>query len=32
MGKDAMFFAASIVLLGIIGYIHGLVGPSPFGS
>ena len=31
-GKDAMFFAASIVLLAIIGYIHGLVGPSPFGS
>ncbi|SMO54871.1 NnrU family protein [Ruegeria faecimaris] len=31
-GKDAMFFIASIVLLGIIGYIHGLVGPSPFGS
>lgn len=29
-GKDAMFFVASIVLLGIIGYIHGLVGPSPF--
>ncbi|SLN50400.1 NnrU family protein [Ruegeria meonggei] len=31
-GKDAIFFVASIVLLGIIGYIHGLVGPSPFGS
>ncbi|MCG7520177.1 NnrU family protein [Ruegeria sp. Ofav3-42] len=31
-GKDAMFFVASIVLLGIIGYIHGLVGPSPFPS
>ncbi|KIC40041.1 membrane protein [Ruegeria sp. ANG-R] len=31
-GKDAMFFLASIVLLGIVGYIHGLVGPSPFGS
>ena len=30
LGKDAMFFVASIVLLGIIGYIHGLVGPSPF--
>ncbi len=29
-GKDAMFFVASIVLLGVIGYIHGLVGPSPF--
>ncbi len=31
-GKDAMFFVASIVLLGIIGYIHGLVGPWPFPS
>lgn len=30
LGKDAMFFVASIVLLGVIGYIHGLVGPSPF--
>lgn len=30
--KDAMFFVASIVLLGIIGYVHGLVGPSPFPS
>ncbi|MEX0329529.1 MAG: NnrU family protein [Ruegeria sp.] len=29
-GKDAMFFVASIILLGIIAYIHGLVGPSPF--
>jgi hypothetical protein len=27
-----MFFAISIVLLGVIGYVHGLVGPSPFGS
>lgn len=31
-GKDAMFFVASIVLLGAIGYVHGLVGPSPFPS
>ncbi|WP_170377751.1 NnrU family protein [Ruegeria atlantica] len=31
-GKDAMFFVASVVLLGVIGYIHGLVGPSPFPS
>lgn len=30
--KDAMFFAASIVLMAIIGYIHSLVGPWPFGS
>ena len=21
-----------IVLLGVVGYIHGLVGPSPFGG
>lgn len=32
LAKDAMFFAASIVLLGVIGYVHGLIGPSPFGS
>ncbi len=30
-GKDAMFFVASIILLGVVGYIHGLVGASPFG-
>ena len=30
--KDAMFFVASIVLLGVVGYVHGLVGPSPFGA
>lgn len=28
--KDAMFFAISILLIGVIGAIHGLVGPSPF--
>jgi uncharacterized membrane protein len=28
--KDAMFFAISILLLAVIGFIHGLVGPSPF--
>lgn len=28
--KDAMFFAISIVLLAVIGWIHGLVGPWPF--
>ncbi len=27
---DGMFLVASIVLLGVIGYIHGLLGPSPF--
>lgn len=31
-GKDAMFFAGSIVLLGVVGYIHGLIGPNPFVS
>ncbi|WP_293576521.1 NnrU family protein [Phaeobacter sp.] len=30
LAKDAMFFFASILLLGAIGYIHGLIGPSPF--
>ncbi len=32
LAKDGMFFVASIVLLVIIGYIHGLVGPTPFPS
>ncbi|NVK12944.1 MAG: hypothetical protein HWE35_02080 [Rhodobacteraceae bacterium] len=32
IAKDAMFFAASIVLMGVIGYVHGIVGPSPFGG
>jgi uncharacterized membrane protein len=31
-GKDGMFFVASIILLLVIGFIHGLVGPSPFGG
>jgi len=30
IAKDGMFFAASIVLLGVIGYLHGMIGPSPF--
>ncbi|AHC99879.1 NnrU family protein [Leisingera methylohalidivorans] len=30
IAKDAMFFAASIVLMGVIGYVHGMIGPSPF--
>lgn len=29
--KDVIFFVASLVLLGVIGYIHGLIGPMPFG-
>ncbi|MBT8154851.1 NnrU family protein [Epibacterium ulvae] len=32
LAKDAMFFGASIVLVGAVGYVHGLVGPSPFGG
>lgn len=32
LAKDAMFLGASVVLMGVIGYIHGLVGPSPFGG
>ncbi|WP_417713266.1 NnrU family protein [Pseudophaeobacter arcticus] len=28
--KDAMFMLASVVLLAVIGYVHGMVGPSPF--
>ena len=32
LAKDGMFLAASVILVGIIGYIHGLVGPSPFGG
>ncbi|MFW8635791.1 NnrU family protein [Cribrihabitans pelagius] len=30
LAKDGMFLAASVVLYGVIGYIHGLIGPSPF--
>lgn len=30
LAKDGMFFLASIVLLAVIGYVHGLIGPSPF--
>jgi uncharacterized membrane protein len=29
-GKDAMFFGASLVLLFVIGYVHGLIGPAAF--
>ncbi|MDO6728541.1 NnrU family protein [Marinovum sp. 2_MG-2023] len=29
--KDGMFAAISVILFGVIGFIHGLVGPSPFG-
>lgn len=29
-GKDAMFFVGSVVLLAVIGYIHGWLGYWPF--
>ncbi|TCL08543.1 putative membrane protein [Shimia isoporae] len=32
IAKDGMFFVASVILMGVIGFIHGLVGPSPFGA
>jgi len=32
IAKDGMFLVASIILVGVIGFIHGLVGPSPFGA
>lgn len=32
IAKDAMFLVASIILLAVIGYIHGLIGPSVFGA
>ncbi len=32
IAKDGMFLVASIIVLAVIGYIHGLVGPSPFGG
>ncbi|MDF1871807.1 NnrU family protein [Vannielia sp.] len=31
IAKDAMFLVASVILLGIIGYIHGLLGYPVFG-
>ena len=30
IAKDAMFFVASILLLAVIGWIHGYLGPWPF--
>ncbi len=29
--KDLIFLAASVVLLVVIGYVHGLLGPAAFG-
>lgn len=32
IAKDAMFFGISILLVGVIGYIHTLFGLTPFGG
>ncbi|MFT4959163.1 MAG: putative membrane protein [Paracoccaceae bacterium] len=32
IGKDAMFLVASVVIMVVIGLIHGWVGPWPFAS
>jgi uncharacterized membrane protein len=32
IAKDAMFFVASLVIMAVIGYIHGWLGPWPFPS
>lgn len=32
LAMDAVFFGATIVLVGVIGYVHSLVGPWPFGG
>ncbi len=32
LGKDVMFLLASVILMAAIGFIHGLIGPSPFGA
>ncbi|MBT2130556.1 NnrU family protein [Aliiroseovarius lamellibrachiae] len=32
IAKDAMFLFASLILLAVIGYIHSLIGPNPFGA
>jgi uncharacterized membrane protein len=32
IAKDGIFLVASVILMGVIGYIHGLVGPNPFGG
>lgn len=28
---DLMGFAGAVILVGVIGYVHGLIGPWPFG-
>ena len=30
IAQDGLFFAVSVVLLVVIGYVHDLIGPSPF--
>lgn len=30
LAKDGMFLVASVLLMGAIGFVHGLVGPTPF--
>lgn len=30
LARDAIFLAASVVLVAVVGWIHGVVGPSPF--
>lgn len=32
LAKDGMFLVGSVILLGVIGYIHSLLGPWPFGG
>ncbi len=32
LAMDAMFFVGSIVLMGVIGMLHGMIGPMPFGG
>lgn len=32
LAKDAMFLVASLVIMAVIGYIHGWLGPWPFPS
>lgn len=32
LAKDAMFLAASVILLAVIGYIHAWLGPWPFSG
>lgn len=31
IAKDGMFLGGAVVLTSVIGFVHGLIGPSPFG-